>query len=176
LIRVSELCQKKWFVGSADAVQRPKGAELDDNVALLFEQFAQQLFGLAEFTSSFGPSGKFETRLTREPFIRLRVQLDQFARAQFCDLSNFALFGLGVTDFVDAATGAMDACIFVTFARIAPIENEHAAVRAIADFHSAEPWVGGNEEVRAMFANVTAAAAFQNFLIGAPAMQIEREK
>src|SRR5438067_13118495 len=70
----------------------------------------------------------------------------------------------------------MDACIFVTFARVTPIENEDATVRAVADFHSAEPLVGGTEEDRPMFADVAAAGAFQNFLIGAAAMEIQREK
>src|SRR6185503_13979307 len=50
--------------------------------------------------------------------------------------------------FVNAPAGAMDAAVFVTFARIAPVEHEHAAVGAVTEFHAAEPGVCRNEEVR----------------------------
>ena len=109
LIQVVELREEEWFVGSADAVQRPKGAELDDNVALLFEQLLQLLFRGVQIATTFCPRGQFEPRLTTKPLIGVRVELHQFGRAQFCDVSNFALFGLAVTDFVDAPAGAMNA-------------------------------------------------------------------
>ena len=70
----------------------------------------------------------------------------------------------------------MDAAVFVTFAGVAPIEHEHAAVRTVTEFHAAKPGIAGNEEVGRVFADVTAAAAFEDFLIGAAAVEIQREQ
>src|SRR5258706_12629468 len=81
-----------------------------------------------------------------------------------------------VSDLVNASAGAMNAGVLVTFARVAPVEHEDAAVGAVTDFHSAEPRILGNEEVGAMFSTVAAAVAFQDFLIGTTALQIPLKK
>ena len=64
----------------------------------------------------------------------------------------------------------MNAVVFVAFAGVAPIENENAAVRAVTDFHAAEPRIGRREEIRSMFADIAAPAAFENFFVAAAAM------
>ena len=70
----------------------------------------------------------------------------------------------------------MDAAVFVTFARIAPVEHEHAAVGAVTEFHAAEPGVCRNEKVRPVPAHVAAAVAFEDFLIGTAAVEIQRKE
>src|SRR5204863_4497751 len=81
-----------------------------------------------------------------------------------------------ISNFVDAPAGAMDAAVFVAFAGVAPVEHEDAAVRAITEFHAAKPGIAGNEEVGRVFADVTAAAAFEDFLIGTAAVEVQREQ
>ena len=70
----------------------------------------------------------------------------------------------------------MDPGVFVAFAGVAPIEHEHAAVRTVTEFHAAKPRIAGNEEVGPVFADVAAAAAFEDFLIGPAAVEIQREQ
>ena len=70
----------------------------------------------------------------------------------------------------------MNAAVFVTFARVAPVEHEHAAVGTVTDFHAAEPRISRNQKVHPVPAHVAAAVAFEDFLIGTAAMEIQREK
>ena len=53
--------------------------------------------------------------------------------------------------------------LFVTFARVAPVEHEHAAVRAVTEFHAAKPRIAGKEKVGAVLADVAAAARVREF-------------
>src|SRR5206468_7000694 len=129
-----------------------------------------------EFAAGFGSRGEFEPGLTGKPFIRMRVQLHQLAGAQLCDVADFAAPRFAVNNLIDPPAGAMDAAVFVTFARVAPVEHEHAAVRAVTEFHAAEPGVRRDEKVRPVPAHVTAAAAFEDFLIGTATVEIQRKK
>src|SRR5262245_33995734 len=70
----------------------------------------------------------------------------------------------------------MDAGVFVTLARIAPVEHEHAAVRTVTQLHPAEPRIGRNEEVGCVPADVAASIAFEDFLICPAAMEVQREE
>ena len=199
------MCAEKWLVGSADAIECPKSAEFHDEIVLFREQLAQLLLRGVKFATGFGARGEFEPRLAREPFVGVRMELHQLVRAEFCDVERIGNWyfrrrlppypgplpqgegarqrglvagrrSFAVGDFVDAAAGAMDAGIFVAFARVALVEDKHTAVRAVTDFHPTEPGIFGREEVRPVFADVAAALAFEDFLIGAAAMEIQREK
>src|SRR5262249_27347148 len=70
----------------------------------------------------------------------------------------------------------MHSAVIVAIARIAPVQDEHSPIRSVTQVHPTEPRIRRDEEVHAMFADVTAAAALEDFLIRAAAMQIEREK
>src|SRR2546422_6042573 len=107
----------------------------------------QLLLGGADFAAGGGATREFESCLTSEPFIGVPVQLHQLARAQFCDVTHVTALRFAVSNFVDAPARAMDAAVFVTFACIAPVEHEHAAVRTVTEVHPAEPRIAGHEDV-----------------------------
>ena len=64
----------------------------------------------------------------------------------------------------------------MTFAGVAPVEDEHAAVGTVTEFHAAKPRVARREKVRRVPADVAGTAAFEEFLIRAPAVQIHSEQ
>ena len=70
----------------------------------------------------------------------------------------------------------MDAVVVVAFPRIAPVEDEHAAVGTVAQVDPSEPGVGREQDVGLMPTDVTAARAFEPFDIDPPAVEIEGEK
>ena len=70
----------------------------------------------------------------------------------------------------------MDAVVIVALAGIAPVEDEYAAVRPIAQVDAAEPGVGGEEDVRLVAPDVAAAVALEPLDIHAPAVEIQREE
>ena len=70
----------------------------------------------------------------------------------------------------------MNAAVFVTFARVAPVEHEHAAVGTVTDFHAAEPRISRNQKVHPVPAHVAAAVAFEDFLIGTAAVEIQSKE
>ena len=51
----------------------------------------------------------------------------------------------------------MDAVVLVALAGVAPVEDEHAAVGAVAEVDAAEPGVAGEEHVGLVPADVAAA-------------------
>src|SRR3989442_13543221 len=103
---VPKLCEEKWFVRTPDAVEGPEGAELHDDISLLLKQLAQLFFGGAEFAAGFGAGGQFKARLTREPFVRVRVQSHQFGCGELAYVEGRARRPSPVRDFVNAAAGA----------------------------------------------------------------------
>jgi hypothetical protein len=169
---MAEQCAEKCFIRRADCVKRPQRTELNHHVGLLLEQLAQLLFRDVESAASRGARGEFEPRLTGEPFVRVRVQFHQIALAEFRKVANFDSLRFAVSEFIDAAAGTMDAGAFVTFAGIAPIENEHAAIGAVTEFHAAKPGIAREEKVGAVPPNVTGTVAFEDFLICATTMQV----
>src|SRR5436190_8951977 len=104
------------------------------------------------------------------------MQFYKIAHAQFRDVANFAALRIAVSNFVNASAGAVDTGVIVAFASVAPIDDEHAAVRTGTDLHAAEPGVGRKEEVRSVFGDIAAALALENFLVSPAAVKIESEK
>src|SRR6478752_3763173 len=70
----------------------------------------------------------------------------------------------------------MDTAVIVAFACVTPIQHEYAAVRAITQFHAAKPGIARHKKIGTVFADITASVAFENFVIGAAAMQIQRKE
>ena len=104
------------------------------------------------------------------------MKFHQFLRAQVPEIARFDAPWLTVTNLVDPPAGAMDAGAFVAFARVAPVEHEHAAIGTVTEFHAAEPGIARKQKIRPMPSDVTRAAAFEDFLIHAAAMQVDREQ
>ena len=78
-------------------------------------------------------------------------------------------------DAEDAAAGAVDAVVVVAFADIRPVEHIHAAVRCVAQFDAAEPFVRGAHDIRRVFADIAGTLAVQRFVVHAQAVEIERK-
>ena len=114
--------------------------------------------------------------LAREPFVFVREEHDEFGVGEFGNVADFRRGGLAVSDFVNAAAGAVNAVVLVAFTNVRPVEHEDAAVGAVAEIDAAEPRVGGREKIRRVFADVAAAAAFEAVHVGAEAVEIQREE
>ena len=70
----------------------------------------------------------------------------------------------------------MDAIALVALTDVAPIEHDDPAVGPATDFLAAEPRIGGEEKVGRVFAHISAAAAFEDVLIGAAAVEVQGEE
>ena len=110
-----------------------------------FEQLRPGSFELA--TAACAP-GELQSGLAGEPFVLVRMQFHQFAHAQLRQIADIRLLRLAVGDFVDAARRAVHAGALVAFAGVAPVEDEDAAVGAVAEVDAAEPRVAEEERVR----------------------------
>ena len=64
----------------------------------------------------------------------------------------------------------------VALAGIAPVEDEHAAVGAVAQVDAAEPGIGREEDVGLVAADVAAARAFEPLDVDAPAVEVQGEE
>ncbi len=70
----------------------------------------------------------------------------------------------------------MDALVVVALAGIAPVEDVHAAVGSVAQVDAAEPRVLGEEDVRLVAADVSAALALEPLDVHPPAVEIQGEE
>ena len=131
---------------------------------------------VVEIAAARGSLGQLLARLPHEPFVGVKVQLDQVADCQLRQIADRWRLRLAVGDLENAAGGAMDAGAFVAFAGVAPVEDEDAAVGAVAQVDAAEPGVAEEQAVVAVFADVAGAAALEDFLICAAAVVVEREQ
>ena len=64
----------------------------------------------------------------------------------------------------------------MALAGVAPVDRQHRAVGAVGQFHTPKERIVGEEHVAAVVANVAAPLAFEQFLIGPPAMKIPGEE
>ena len=64
----------------------------------------------------------------------------------------------------------------MAFARVAPIKYENASIGTTAKIDSLKPDVFGEQNIVAMFRDVTATGALQDFLIGAATVLVQRQK
>jgi len=83
---------------------------------------------------------------------------------------------LAVCDFEDPSAGAVDAGVFVALAGVGPVEEIDGAVGAGGEVDAAEEGVAGEEEVLTVFGDVAGALAFEDFLVGAFAVEVEGEE
>src|SRR5262249_9031048 len=88
------------------------------------------------------------------------------------------LIRAGVSQLVDAAGLTMDAIsiVFVTFARVGPIQHVNAAIGAVVEVNTSEPRVFKFHEIGLVFADGSGTDALETFLIDAPAMEIESKE
>jgi len=70
----------------------------------------------------------------------------------------------------------MNSGAVVTFSGVTPVEDEHAAVRSVAEVEAAEPGVGREEAVGLVTPHIAAAGAFEPFDVDATAMEVEGEQ
>src|SRR5262245_6167387 len=106
----------------------------------------------------------------------MRVQFDQLARTESGEVANFDAFWFAVGDLIDASAGAVNAGAFMAFAGVAPVEHEHSTIGPITEFHASEPRIASQEKGRPVASDVAGAPAFEDFLVHAAAMHVDREK
>ena len=70
----------------------------------------------------------------------------------------------------------MDAVAVVAIAGVAPIEDKNAAVGSVAQINAAEPWVGREEHIRLMAADVAAAGTLEPLDVHPAAVEIQRQE
>ena len=70
----------------------------------------------------------------------------------------------------------MNTVMLVALASITPVEDEDAAIGAVAQIDTAEPGIGPEEDVGLMPPDITAARPLEPLDIDAPAVKVQREQ
>ena len=81
-----------------------------------------------------------------------------------------------VSQLVNPASLPVDAVVAVTFTCVGPIQNSDAAIRAISQINALKPRVAELNQIRTVQANIARAAAFEQILVDAAAVKIQRKK
>jgi hypothetical protein len=176
LVLVTQLCAEKCLIGRAHGIQRPEGTKRHDPVGLFHEQPAQLFFGGVDALTALSARDEFDSSLTGEPFIGVRVQLDELPGVEFCNVPHIAALRLTVGDLVNAPARAVDSGALVTFTRVAPVQDEHSAVGAVTEVHAAEPGIACEETILPVMAHIAGTVAFKDLLIRAEPMQVQSEQ
>ncbi len=105
--------------------------------------------------------------LPTRPTIRSGVPLGKFpSRHRAIILIRSQPLGVAwALNFENPSAGTMNARVFVALARVAPVNDENAAVRAAAQVDATEPGVPCEKNILAMLGDVAAAELLQDFLI-----------
>ena len=143
-----EQWEQEGLVGAADRVERPERAELPRHVGLARELVAEQLLRVANTAAVHHAVGELDAGLSREPLVGVRVERDELLDGEARHVAPSARLGVAVGDLVDAAAQTVLASAVVIVAGVAPVGDEDAAVRTVADVDAAIPRVDHVEDVR----------------------------
>ncbi len=164
------------FVGAADHVERPERPELAHRVGVLREDGAERFLVRFERLAAGRPFGQDAAGLADEPLVRVPMQRDELAFREPRQIAGRHAVWAPVRDLVDPARGAVDAVALVALAGVAPVEDEDAAVGAVAQVDAAEPGVGREEDVGLVAADVAAARSLEPLDVHAPAVEVQGEE
>ena len=175
LVRMREGFAQKGVARRADGTERPERAELVSHVALLLPHCEEGFARVLHVSAHGGALLEEPARLAHKPFIWRDLKLNELKVAQLPEVGRHRR-GHARADFVNPPAGPVDAFVFVTFAGVAPVGHEDAAVRRGEEIDAAKPRVADAEEIRAVFGHVAAAVALEVLHVDAAAVEIDRKK